>query len=286
MAVYRKGYQRYQGPIEKRWTRFTVLPRFAWRRMFRQLIIPIVLLLSIIPPLLFAVFIYLTNHADLLKGLGGLFRNMIRVNGTVFLNYMEVQIRFAVFLAALAGPGLIAPDLANNALPLYFSRPLNRSEYVIARFVTILGLLSLITWVPGLLLFCMQAGMAGGNWFSSNWTLAPGMVAGFAVSLLLVSMVALASSAIAKVKIVSGAIILAFFFVLSGVSAMINGVFRVTWGNAVSPLWASSRIWSSLLGIQPAEGPGVVACSAVILLFMFLLGIVLLRKLRPVEVIS
>ena len=43
------------------------------------------------------------------------------------------QAVFSVLLAALSGPGLIAPDLANNALPLYFSRPLTRVDYVAAR---------------------------------------------------------------------------------------------------------------------------------------------------------
>ena len=67
-----------------------------------------------------------------------------------------------MFLAALAGPGLIAPDLANNALPLYFSRPLTRGLRLGAAD-GLIGMLSMITWVPGLLLFGMQVGMAGGG---------------------------------------------------------------------------------------------------------------------------
>jgi ABC-2 type transport system permease protein len=286
MAVYRRGYQRYQGPIASRWTRFAVLPRYAWKRLFQQRMILLITVISMVWPLLCAVFIYLTNHADLLKGMSKQFQDFIQVNGTFFFTYMAVQSVFAVFLAALAGPGLIAPDLANNALPLYFSRPLSRSEYVIARFATILGILSLITWIPGLLLFGMQTGMADSKWFNLNWQLAPAMVAGFAIWLLLVSMVALASSAVAKVKIVSGALVLGFFFILSGASVMINGVFRVTWGHALNPSWASRRIWCFLLSVDPAEGPGAAVCAGVLVGFILLLGIVLLRRLRPVEVIS
>ena len=36
MAVYKRGYQRYQGAISGRWTRFMVLPRYAWRRLYQQ----------------------------------------------------------------------------------------------------------------------------------------------------------------------------------------------------------------------------------------------------------
>ena len=254
--------------------------------MFQQRMIPIVMIISMVWPLLCAVFIYLTNHAELLQGMSKQFQSFIQVNGNFFLTYMAVQSVFSVFLAALAGPGLIAPDLANNALPLYFSRPLSRAEYAIARFVTIIGILSLVTWIPGLLLFGIQTGMAGSDWFSSNWQLGPGMVAGLAIWLLLVSVVALASSAIARVRIISGALVLGFFFILSGASVMINGVFRVTWGNALNPSWASRRIWCFLLSVEPAAGPGAAACGAVLAGIMFLLGIVLLRKLRPVEVIS
>ncbi len=127
------------------------------------------MVVALIWPLLCAIFIYISNHAELLKGMGKQFQNFIEVKGNFFIVFMQVQATFAIFLAALAGPGLIAPDLANNALPLYFSRPLSRAEYALARLTTLLGMLSLITWIPGLLLFGMQVGMADGSWFSANW---------------------------------------------------------------------------------------------------------------------
>jgi ABC-2 type transport system permease protein len=199
---------------------------------------------------------------------------------------MIVQATFAIILAAMVGPGLIAPDLANNALPLYFSRPLTRMNYALARLSTLLAILSIITWVPGLILFGIQTGMAGSDWFYANWRLACGIVAGFAVWLLLVSMVALASSAYAKMKIVSGALVLGFFFILSGASTMINGVLRVTWGNALNPSWATRRLWYAMLSVDPPAGPGIAACVSVLAVLIFLLILILARKLKPIEVIS
>jgi ABC-2 type transport system permease protein len=286
MAVYRRGYKKYQGPMASQWTRLTVLPRFAWKRLFQQRMVLLLTAAAMIWPFLCALFIYLTNHAELLKGSSKQFQSFIQVNGNFFLIYMTVQGMFAVILAALVGPGLIAPDLANNALPLYFSRPLSRADYALARLSTLLGMLSIITWIPGLLLFGMQTGMADSDWFYENWRLGLGIVAGFAVWLLLVSMVALASSAYAKIKIVSGAIVLAFFFLLSGASAMVNGVFRVTWGNALSPTWAVSRLWYAMLNVNPPAGPGVAVSASVVAAVILLLAFVLLRKLRPIEVIS
>ena len=51
----------------------------------------------------------------------------------------------------------MSPDLRNNGLPLYLSRPFSRTEYVLGKMSVLLILLSAITWVPGLLLFLFQA---------------------------------------------------------------------------------------------------------------------------------
>lgn len=286
MAVYRRGYQRYQGPITGRWTRFLVLPRVAWRRLFQQRMIDLLMLAALIWPLLCAIFVYISNHADLLKGMDKGFRSFLEVKGNFFIVFMQVQATFAVFLAALAGPGLIAPDLANNALPLYFSRPLSRAEYALARLTTLCGILSLVTWMPGLIVFGMQVGMADGSWFRANWRIGVGMIAGFAVWILLVSLVALAASAYVKLRVVAGGLVLGFFFVLGGAATMINAVLRSTWGSMLNPIWITRRLWYAMFSVDPPAGPGVWASVLALAAFMLLLLLVLERKLRPVEVIS
>src|SRR6187549_929123 len=238
MSVYKRGYQRYSGPLTGRGARFLVLPRYAWRKLYEQRLVVLLTMAAFIWPLLCAGFIYLTNHVELLQGLEPEFREFIQVNGRFFSIFMYVQAGCAVFLAALAGPGLVAPDLANNALPLYFSRPLTRWSYALARLTVIVGMLSVVTWIPGLLLFGLQVGMAGFWWFVANWTLGAGVVVGFLLWLLVLSLVAMASSAYVKWRVVAGAISLAFFFILSGVAEMIDNVLRVTWGHIIDPAWA------------------------------------------------
>jgi ABC-2 type transport system permease protein len=285
MAVYKRGYRRYDGPLTGRLTRFLVQPRYAWRRLYEQRLVILLTMASFIWPLLCAGFIYLTNHAELLQGLDSGFREFIQVNGTFFSIFMYVQAGWAVFIAALAGPGLIAPDLANNALPLYFSRPLTRWSYALARLTVIIGMLSVVTWIPGLLLFALQAGLAGGWWLVANWTLGAGMVVGFLLWLVILSLVAMASSAYVKWRIVAGAVSLAVFFILGGVSEMIDQVFRVRWGHVLDPAWTVNRVWCTLLGVEPPRGPGAGASIAALTVFILLLVVVIERKLRPVEVV-
>ncbi len=286
MAVYKRGYRRYRGPLTGHWTRFMVLPRYAWRKLYQQRLVILLTMVAMVWPILCAGFVYLTNHAELLQGLDQEFRQFIQVDGKFFAIFMYVQAGFAVFLAALAGPGLLAPDLANNALPLYFSRPLTRWSYALARLTVLVGMLSVVTWIPGLLLFGLQVGLAGGWWFWANWTLGAGVVAGFLLWLLLLGLVAMASSAYVKWRVVAAAVSLAFFFILSGVAEMIDNVFRVKWGHVIDPAWAVNQVWSALLGVDLLEGPGAWASAGALVVMMVLLAVVIERKLRPVEVVS
>ena len=285
MAVYKRGYRRYTGPLTGRWGRFMVLPRYAWRRLYQQRLVLLLTIVSFVWPILCAGFIYLTNHVELLQGLDRDFKEFIQVDGRFFSIFMYVQAGFAVFLAALAGPGLIAPDLANNALPLYFSRPLTRWRYALARLTVLIGMLSVITWVPGLILFGLQVGLAGGGWFADNWKLGAGMVTGFAVWLLILSLVAMASSAYVKWRVVAAAVSLAFFFILSGIGEMIDQVLRVSWGHIIDPAWTVNRVWCALLGVDAPRGPGAAASIWALAIMIALLVLVIERKLRPVEVI-
>ena len=285
MAVYKRGYRRYEGLLTGRWTQFMVLPRYGWHKLYQQRLVVLLTMAAFVWPILCAGFVYLTNHLELLQGLDREFREFIQVDGRFFSIFMYVQGSFAVFLAALAGPGLIAPDLANNALPLYFSRPLPRWGYALARLTVLVGMLSVVTWVPGLLLFGLQVGLAGGSWFLANWTLGAGVVAGFLLWLLVLSLVAMASSAYVKWRVVAGAVSLAFFFILAGVAEMINNVFRVTWGHVIDPAWSVNRAWCALLGVDPPDGPGAGVSLLALAVFVLLLILVLERKLRPVEVV-
>lgn len=285
MAVYKRGYQRYAGPLTGSWTRFMVLPRYAWGQLYQQRLVILLTMVALVWPLLCAGFVYLSNHAQLLQGLDSDFREFIQVDGRFFAIFMYVQAGFAIFLAALAGPGLIAPDLANNALPLYLSRPLTRWSYAVARLLVIIGMLSMVTWIPGLLLFALQVALAGGWWFVANWTLGAGMVVGFLLWLLVLSLVAMASSAYVKWRVVAAAVSLAFFFVLTGVAEMIDEVFRVSWGHALDPAWAVNRVWCSLLGVEPPPGPDALTSLLSLTGFILILVFVIERKLRPVEVV-
>jgi ABC-2 type transport system permease protein len=286
MAVYKRGYQRYQGSITGRWTRLLVLPGYEWRRLLKQRLMVSLLIMGIFWPLGCLGFIYLSNHAELLLNFDPGIKKFLQIDSSFFLIFMKVQAVFSILISVFAAPSLVAPDLSNNALQLYFSRPFSRAEYVLARLIVLLGLLSLITWIPGILLFSMQSGMAGWNWFAENWNLGLGVFIGFMLWILLVSLVSLTGSAYVRRRIMAEALILGVIFVLPVGTKIFNTVFNVVWASLFNPLQVMNQIWCWLLGATPESGPTVSGCWMAVAVMAAVLMTVLRRKLRPVEVVS
>ena len=70
MAVYRRGYQRYEGAFTGRWSRLFVLPKFAWERLMQQRLVVILFVAATFWPVACGGFVYLSHHAELLQGFG------------------------------------------------------------------------------------------------------------------------------------------------------------------------------------------------------------------------
>src|SRR5215813_10879416 len=180
MAVYKRTYKPYTGTLTPLWSRFLAIPRHAWRGLFQQRIVMILFVVCFFYPLGCALAIYLNAKVDFLARYVPVPRGgFLNVNNQFFLIFTSVQSSFAFLLTAFIGPGLVSPDLINNALPLYFCRPISRKGYVIGKMLVIAGLLSWVTWVPGLLLFTLQSSLAGGDWFVKTYCLAGSMTLPF-----------------------------------------------------------------------------------------------------------
>src|SRR5207237_8057076 len=133
---------------------------------------------------------------------------VVSIDNKFFFNFVSVQGVFAFLLTAFTGPGLISPDLANGALPLYFCRPFSRAEYVLGKSSVLAILLSQITWVPGLVLFLVQASLAGASWTWTHLWIAGSLILSSLIWIAILSLLAMALSAWVQWKIVAGAMLL------------------------------------------------------------------------------
>ncbi len=153
----------------------------------------------------------------------------------------------ALFLAAFIGPGLVSPDLANNALSLYLARPFSRLEYVLGKMSVLMLLMSLMTWIPALLLYALEAYLEGGGWGADNLRIAWGMFFGAWVWIILLSLLALALSAWVKWKPAAGALMFGVFFVAAAFGAVINAVQRTNWGSLFNIGYLVGSVWVQLM---------------------------------------
>jgi ABC-2 type transport system permease protein len=249
MAVYEHLYGRYEGELHAPWSRFLVIPRYALREVFKSKLFTGAYILCFIYPLIATILVYLHHNVNALALLQINVRELLPIDASFFLTFMQVQGSFAFILTVLVAPPLISRDLANNALPLYLCRPLSRVEYVLGKMAVIFFLLSMMTWVPGLLIFLFQASLAGFGWLVANLWMAWVIFFGSVVWITLLSLIALSISAIVKWRVVASGAMLGLFFVPSALGEVINQLFLTRAGHLMS-LWATMyNVWSGLFGL-------------------------------------
>jgi ABC-2 type transport system permease protein len=228
--------------------------------------------------------IYLAHNASFLQQLG-VPAGVLSIDNKFFFNFITVQGVFAFLLTAFAGPGLISPDLANGALPLYFCRPFSRAEYVLGKSSVLAILLSQITWVPGLILFAMQAGLAGASWTWSNLWIAGSLILSSLIWIAILSLLAMALSAWVKWRIVAGALLLGVMFFGAGFAQAINAVMRTDSGQFFNVAYLMGTVWNALFQVDSRHAIPVAQAWVALLIYCAICLWLLMRKVRAYEVI-
>jgi ABC-2 type transport system permease protein len=284
MAVYRRTYSAYAGTLTPAWSRWFVLFRYSRRTLFRSKMQTAFFVACFFYPVLCVAFIYLANNLAFLQRIGAP-SQLLTIDNRFFFYYMNVQGTLAFVLTAFAGPGLISSDLANGALPLYFCRPFSRAEYVLGK-ASVLGiLLSQITWIPGVVLFVLQASLAGDGWGWKNLWILGSIVLCSILWIAILSLLAMALSAWVKWRIVAGALLLALLFFGAGFAQAFNVVLQTQSGHFFSLVYLMMTIWNSLFRIQVARAIPLAQAWIAVLLYCAACLWLLLKKVRAYEVV-
>jgi len=248
MAVYEQTYKRYAGTLTPEWSRFLVIPRHALRGTFNSKLFILFFVICFVPLLVEAILIYLRYNVGALGALTINVRELIPVDAFFFEVFVNIQNSFAFLLALLIGPPLVSRDLRNNALPLYLCRPFSRTEYVIGKMSVLLILLSLVTWIPQLLLFFLQSYLEGFAWFKENLWVANSIVIASVFWILMLALLTQTISALVKWRVVASGALVALFLIPSAFGLFINEVFRTAWGNTISLIASVRNVTSGLFG--------------------------------------
>src|ERR1035441_935492 len=284
MAVYRRNYKPYAGRLTPEWSRCLVLFRYSRRNLFRSKFLTGLFVVCFFYPLACLLMIYLAHSASFLQQLG-LPAGVLTIDNKFFFHFISVQGGFAFILTAFAGPGLISPDLANGALPLYFCRPFSRAEYVLGKSSELAILLSQITWIPGLILFGMQAGLAGPSWTWTHLWIAGSLVLSSLIWIAILSLLAMALSAWVKWRIVAGALLLAVMFFGAGFAQAINAVLRTQSGHFFNVAYLMGTVWNALFQVDAEHAIPVAQAWIALLVYCAVCLGLLMRKVRAYEVV-
>jgi ABC-2 type transport system permease protein len=240
--------------------------------------------------LIYTILIYLRHNVSALAAFGADSFDIARaipIGAGFFFIFINIQTSLAFIFTVIIGPVLISRDLTNNALPLYLSRPFSRFEYIIGKMSVLLILLSLITWVPGLLLFFFNCYLEGGGWMAENWRIA---VAIFTISLswlVILSLLATAFSAWIKWRTAASAALFVIFIIPTPIGFIIERMFDTNIGHMLNLVMAFNGVAKNLFQLDWVASPlsggeswFVFAAYAAVCLW------VLSRRVRAYEVMS
>jgi ABC-2 type transport system permease protein len=250
-TIYDIGYRRYEGPrLGRRGAVGAIVGAgiravFGLGRSARSKILPWGSVVLALAPAVIAVairvlvgdIVELYSYDNYLWGIGAL---------------------FFVFLAAQA-PELVVNDMRHRVLPLYFSRPIRRLDYVAAKLVALAAGLLALTLLPVLTLFAGRVlaaedvvGMLG-----DEIGALPGIVGSGVIHAIALASLGLAISALAARRAYAAGAVLGVFLIGGVVSAIFaeSGGGLVDFAPFLNPLAILDGAREWLFGGSVAESP-------------------------------
>jgi ABC-2 type transport system permease protein len=205
---------------------------------------------------------------------------------------LNLQLVVLIFLASQA-PATVSRDLRFGVMSLYFSRPLERGDYVAAKYVAMVSALFLLTVAPLTIMFA--GALVVGLSITEQIPDYLRALAGAGLLSLILGGIGLAVAAVTPRRGFAVAAIIAVLLVLAGVQgvlqelAIAEGFAGAPYFGLLSPFTLVQGLQSSLLGAasplpSPPGATGALVFSAAALLVLASPLVVLLLRYRSVSV--
>jgi ABC-2 type transport system permease protein len=279
MPIHDQGYRRYRGlraPTGRSWAVIASagIRTFLGRKAFLGL-----LLISWFPFFVRAVQIYASANLPQAA--------FLAPTPETFRQFLEQQEIFVFFITVYVGAGLIANDRRANALQIYLSKPLTRTEYVFGKLAILMTFLLLITWVPAIVLLIVQIAFAGNfTFFRNNLFLFPAITVFSFVEVVMVSAAMLALSSLSNSSRYVGILYAALIFfsqALYGVLTFATGGSAVSWVSFSANL---TQVGNAIFRLPPRYDTPWPLSLLMIVGLVVVSGLILERRVRGVEVVA
>ncbi|GGZ04798.1 ABC transporter permease [Streptomyces nitrosporeus] len=213
------------------------------------------------------------------------------VKYTSFAIYLQAVI--GLFIASQA-PQSVSRDLRFKSVPLYFSRPIERSDYVIAKYAAMASALFVLTGLPLVILYA-GALLAEFDFADQTKWFGQGMVSVALLSVLFAG-IGLVVAAVTPRRGFGVAAVIAVLTITYGAVSTVQGIAwstgsegAITWLGLFSPITLIDGVQTAFLGASSAfpggAGPGAAAGLVYLIVVLALAAgsyAVLMRRYRRV----
>jgi ABC-2 type transport system permease protein len=279
MPIHDQGYRRYGGSRAPRGRAWAVIAESGIRSRLARRTFLALLLIAWFPFFVRTIQIYAAANLPQAA--------FLAPTPETFRQFLDQQGTFVFFITVYAGAGLIANDRRANALQIYLSKPITRTEYIFGKLAALIAFLLLVTWVPAILLLLVQVVLAGNLTFlKSHWYLFPAITLFATIQVTTAASAMLALSSLSKSSRYVGILYAALIFF----SEAIFGVLRVVAGNT-SFSWISvpfdvSQVGDAIFRLPLRYDTPWPVSAAVVVALVVVSGLVLERRVRGVEVVA
>ena len=241
-----------------------VIARYATAATIRSRLFVAFLVACLVPSLVLLVAVYLRYNVTVVGEAESVIGNVLDLDAWLFGTVLDIAQAVTFLVVLVVGPNLVAPDLANNAMPLYLSRPVPRRSYVAGKLLVLLGLCAAVGLFPGLVLIVANAGYGGDIAWLGTARLAAAFTIGLLAWTLCLSMLALAISAWVKWRPAATLGLLGAYIASATLGDVVQPVFGGWSGSILDLADAVQAITATVSGIGEPSMPATLAATVVV----------------------
>jgi ABC-2 type transport system permease protein len=282
VPIHRERYRRREGGVDLRGAAWAVIAANGLRSLVRKRAFLFLMILAWIPVVVRGVQIWAAANVPGMSQIG-----MLAVRPQMFRDFLNQQEPLVFFLTVYVGSGLIADDIRANALQLYLSRPITRTQYVAGKAAILMAALATVTFVPAMLLLLLVPAFAGSMTFlRENLLLIPSISAYSVVQITLSAFLILALSSLSKSRWFVAILYAGLAFFTHAVFGVLGAAVE---GSAFSWISISAnvrQVGDALFRMPPRHDTHPLISATVIALIVVASAFVLRRRIRAIEVVT
>lgn len=279
MPIHDQSYRHYRGGKATPGRAWTVIAAAGIKSLVRKRVFLGIMLFALGQFLVRAVQIYITaNYPQ---------ASMLAPTADSFRDFLDKQDFFVFVITVYVGAGLIANDRRANALQIYLSKPLMRTEYIFGKLAVLAVFLTSVTFVPAMLLLVLKVAFDGSFLFlRTNLYLIPAITVASLLQVLLASFTMLALSSLSKSARYVAILYVGITFFTSaifGALYAITGSTRIAWVSITANL---AQVVDVVFRMKPRYATPWEVSLLVIIGLIALSMSILERRVRGVEVVT